>query len=120
MMRIAAVHLAALLLLVCLGTSCARTVYTNLHPQLPAPSVEPDHVDRSKPRSWRHFFLFGWAPGELVIDARQQCDGAEHVERIETRQSFLQGLVYQFAGYYVNIYAPYTGRVVCDHSRMKR
>jgi hypothetical protein len=74
-----------------------------------------DAADRSSPKSWRHFFLFGWAPGELVIDGAHYCGGGEHVERIETRQSFVQGLIYQLAGYYINIYAPYTGRVVCDY-----
>jgi hypothetical protein len=93
--------------------SCARTVYTNLHPQLPAPTVAIE-ADRSSPQHWRSFFVFGWGPRELVIDAAAYCNGADRVERIETQQTFAQGLVAVFASYYINIYSPYTGRVVCD------
>lgn len=75
----------------------------------------PDPMaDRSSPRYWRHFFLFGWIPGEMVIDAAAYCGGTDRIERIETRESFVQGFIAAFAGYYVNIYSPYTGRVVCD------
>lgn len=44
------------------------------------------------------------------------CGGDAHVARIETRQTFVQGLIQSFAGYYINIYAPYNGAVKCDHS----
>lgn len=43
--------------------------------------------------------------------------GVEHVKQIETRQTFVQGLIAAFAGYYINIYSPYTGAVICDHTR---
>jgi hypothetical protein len=103
----------ALCLLVLAATGCARTVYTNLHPQMPLPAAETAG-DRSSPQYWRHFFVFGWVPGELEIDAQYYCNGTEHIERIETRRSFVQGLIAAVAGYYINVYSPYTGRVVCD------
>jgi hypothetical protein len=106
-------RVALLCLCLATGPSCARTVYTNLHPQLPSPAPDPT-ADRSSPRYWRHFFLFGWIPGEMVIDAAAYCGGTDRIERIETRESFVQGFIAAFAGYYVNIYSPYTGRVVCD------
>jgi len=94
--------------------SCARTVYTNLHPRLPAPPVARN-ADRSSPPYWRHFFVFGLAPSDLVIDASAYCQGTARIERIETSLSFVQAVVTALAGYYVfNIYSPYTGRVVCD------
>jgi hypothetical protein len=95
--------------------SGARTVYINLHPAVVATASQPSHVVRSSPRYWRDFFLFGWVPGELVVDAADECGGAEHVERIETQQSFVQRLIASFASSYpINVYSPYTGRVVCD------
>lgn len=112
-------RLALICFLLATAPACARTVYTNLHPQLPAPAVAP-HADQSSARSWRSFFIFGWVPGELVIDASAYCNGTDRIERIETRQSFVQGLVAAFAGYYINIYSPYSGRVVCDHEPRQR
>jgi len=111
MSRLFELALACLLLVGITG--CARTVYTNLHPNAPAPAVAMPS-DRSSPTYWRHFFIYGWVPGELVVDASAYCHGTERIERIETRQSFVQGLIATFAGYYINIYSPYTGRVVCD------
>ncbi len=66
---------------------------------------------------WRHFFVYGWAPSERVIDARGYCGGAEYVQEIETRQTFVQGPIATFAGYYINIYSPWTGEVVCVGTR---
>lgn len=110
-MRRWARSLCGVLLLATIG--CARTVYTNLHPQAPVPAVRPA-PDPAKPQAWRHFFVFGWVPGELLIDAEADCGGSEHIERIETRESFVQGLIASVAGYIINVYSPYTGRVVCD------
>jgi hypothetical protein len=103
-----------------LFTGCARTVYTNLHPRIDPPTEHQDDIDRSTPRSWRSFFVFGWAPEERVIDASKACGGIEHVDRIETRRTFVQGLIAAFAGYYINIYSPYSGAVVCDHTARRR
>jgi hypothetical protein len=54
------------------------------------------------------------------VDASAYCHGTERIERIETRRSFVQGLIAALAGYYINIYSPYTGRVVCDHHAQSR
>ena len=108
------------LLFLTVAPSCAKTVYTNLHPQLPAPATSVDG-DQSSPKHWRNFFVFGWAPGELVIDAAAYCSGTDRIERIETQQTFVQALIAAFASYYINIYSPYTGRVVCEsHVRVHR
>jgi len=52
----------------------------------------------------------------MPIDTAAECGGAEHVKRLETGQTFVQGLIEAYAGFFINIYAPYTVRVVCDHS----
>ena len=107
---------SALLLVVCLflvePTGCYRTRYVNLPltSQLPSPPVETQPEPTS---GWRHFFIWGWTPAERVIDAAAECGGAEKVESIETRRRFVQGLIAAFAGYYINIYSPYNGKVIC-------
>lgn len=93
--------------------ACFRTTYTNLAPP-PAQAVAAADAEVEAPGSWQHFFVWGWVPGEHWINAAGACGGAEHVKRIETRQTFLQGLIEQLASYYVNIYSPYTGAVICD------
>jgi hypothetical protein len=65
--------------------------------------------------TWRHFFLWGWVPGELRIDAQDACGGTEQIDSIETRRTFAQGLVAAVAGFYVNVYSPYNGAVYCRH-----
>ena len=115
-MRAASIGLLAVIAASSLScASPARTVYVNLHPAGVASASPASHVIHSSPHSWRHFFLFGWVPGELVVDAAAECGGAEHVERIETQQSFVQGLIAWLArSALINVYSPYTGRVVCD------
>jgi len=51
--------------------------------------------------------------GERVIDAAARCGGAQRVQEIRTERSFVQRLIATIAGYYINIYSPYTGEVVC-------
>jgi len=104
---------AVLVVSVLLSSACARTVYTNLHPDRGATHADK-HPDGERSKYWRNFFIFGWAPGERVIDAAGYCGGREHVDRIETSRSFVQGLLAVITSYYVSIYTPYTGRVVCD------
>ena len=108
----------ALALLACLfvltATACYRTRYVNLPlvSQLPQPFSE-----KQSPRTsgWQSFFVYGWAPGERVIDASAACGGPDKVESIETRRRFVQGLIATFAGYsVVNIYSPYEGKVICE------
>lgn len=113
------IRVAMLCLVLSMAPSCARTVYMNLHPRQQPLAVAPD-ADRSSPSYWRHFFVFGWVPGERVIDASAYCGGTERIVRIETRRSFVQGLIAALAGYYINIYSPYTGRVVCDRHVQSR
>ena len=62
------------------------------------------------------FLYLRFGAGKRVIDAANICNGAEHVVAIKTKQTFLEGLVAAVAGYYVNIYSPYDGYVVCDKS----
>jgi hypothetical protein len=101
---------------------CFHTRYVNLHPRLAIPPHSPTQIDRGPSNDgWQHFFLFGWVPSEKLIDAQAICGGTEHIDRIETEMTFVQGLVGLLArGSYVNIYSPYTGRVVCDHSSPRR
>ena len=104
--------LAAWLLL--LGaTGCFRTVYRNLEPAgatLPPTRLAP----RSSP--WRSFFLYGYIPAELVIDAAAECGGADRVREIRTCQTFTQGLIDTFASTGgVNVYSPWSAEVVCVH-----
>ena len=90
---------------------CYRTVYRNVEPlAAPAPSVRM--VPRSP--SWRSFFLYGWVPPQLVVDAAGECGGGSRVREIRTRQTFAQGMVDRFASSGVNVYSPWTGEVVCD------
>ena len=103
--------LAALLCLVLL-TACYRTHYTNFSPA--NPNLAPQTTQPVKRGSgWQHFFIWGWIPSELTIDARQDCGGAENVHSIQTRRTFLEGLVAAFAGYYINIYSPWDGTLYC-------
>jgi hypothetical protein len=102
-------------LLVVTAGGCFRTVYRNLEP--PGASVP---AGRSAPRSpsWRSFFLSGWVPPEVVVDAGAECGGAGRVHELRTRQTFTQGLVETFATSGVmNVYSPWTGEVVCDGGR---
>jgi hypothetical protein len=94
------------------ATGCFRTVYHNLEPPSYQPAMHSPPVVRED-SGWQHFFLYGWAPGEKVIDAAGRCGGAGQVQEIRTEQTFLQGFIGAIAGYYINIYSPYTGEVVC-------
>jgi hypothetical protein len=107
-------RLAAILVL-CLGLSaCYRTHYANFSPQNPtrSPAAAPATPVRST-SGWQHFFVWGWFPTELTIDAKHECGGSEKVAAIRTRRTFLEGLVAAVAGFYVNIYSPWDGAVDC-------
>ncbi len=110
-------RLSALAVLLLALTGCFRTVYHHLEPPSYQRAALPPHVPREADSGWQHFFIYGWAPGERVIDAAARCGGAAQVQDIRTRQSFAQGLIATFAGYYINIYSPYTGEVVCVGDR---
>jgi hypothetical protein len=113
MMRPVACVVAVACLALSTATGCYRTRYLNLSPELSAPP-SPAASAAEVPSRWQHFFLFGWVPGERRFDAAKACGGAEHLDRIETRQTFVQGLIAAIAGFYINIYSPYTGWIVCD------
>jgi len=93
-------------------TGCFRTVYHHLEPPSYQPATQAPRVARED-SGWQHFFIYGWAPGEKVIDAAGQCGGVESVKEIRTQRSFAQGLIAAIAGYYINIYSPYNGQVIC-------
>ena len=95
---------------------CFRTTYHHLEPPSSLSSPRPAQWTRDD-SGWQHFFVYGWAPSERVIDAAARCGGPEQVQEIRTRQTFVEGLVATFAGYYINIYSPYNGEVVCLGSR---
>jgi hypothetical protein len=99
------------------GLGCFRTHYENFSPKNPIGGSADAHKARAT--GWQHFFLFGWVPQERFIDARQICGGPEHIVAIETRQTFLEGLVASLAGYYINIYSPWDGAVLCDEPRRR-
>jgi hypothetical protein len=101
------------------ATGCYRTVYRHLEPPTYAQPARVAPVVRED-SGWQHFFVYGWSPSERVIDAAGRCGGAGQVEAIRTGQSFAQGLIATVAGYYVNIYSPYTGEVVCVGDRRER
>ena len=101
---------AGLFLLV---SGCYRTTYMNVTPPEKLEVARATAVSHPPSSGWQHFFLFGWIPSEKVIQTEQVCGGADRVESIHTERSFVQGLVAAVASFYVNIYSPWTGRVVC-------
>ncbi len=107
-----AIACLALVVFASLATGCFKTTYLNLYSEdytIPQGSVATNW----QPSGWQHFFVWGLLPGERTIDASKLC-GEGHVAEIQTRQTFLQGLITAVAGFYINVYAPYTGKAVCD------
>lgn len=103
----------ACLIALALLTSCYRTHYVNFSPTNPLRSPTAGQAARHG-REWQHFFLWGWVPSERQFDARAACGGAENIDSIRTQETFLEGLVSAFAGYYVNIYSPWNGAIYCN------
>lgn len=94
-----------------LSAGCYRAVYTGLEPP-GAAGTRGASASRHSP--WRSFYLYGYLPPELVVDAAAECGGADRVREIRTRQTFTQGLIRTFAtSSGVNVYAPWTGEVIC-------
>jgi hypothetical protein len=103
--------------LLCAVTGCYRTVYRNLEP--PGDPSAARITARRSP-AWRHFFLYGWVPHEVVVQAAAECGGGANVREIRTRRTFGQGMVATFAttgG--VNVYSPWIGEVVCSPGRQR-
>lgn len=98
-----------------LTAGCYRAVYAHLEP----PGTDSVAVGAPRPTSsWRSFYLYGYLPPELAVDAAAECGGAGRVREIRTRQTFTQGLIRLFAtSSGVNAYAPWTGEVVCIDDR---
>ena len=67
----------------------------------------------SRTGGWQSFFIYGWVPGEKVINATAACGGVEKIGVIRTRQTFLEGVVARVAGGYINVYSPWDGVVYC-------
>jgi hypothetical protein len=99
--------------LILVATGCYQTVYQHLEPAVATTVAQTKQPRFDDDSGWQHFFLYGWVPSERVIPASETCGGPEEVEAIQTGQTFVQGVIATFAGYYVNIYSPYTGKVVC-------
>jgi hypothetical protein len=98
--------------LACSSIGCYRTVYRNLQPSEPTVEQGP-RIRRSS--AWRSFFVYGWAPSEVLVHAAAECGGAANVREIRTRRTFTQGMVAAFASSGgVNVYSPWTGEVVCE------
>jgi hypothetical protein len=100
-----------ILLTLLLLSACYRTHYVNFSPENPNRGTTVT-VPKSL-TGWQSFYLWGWVPGERVIDARSKCGDANNIESIRTRRTFVQGLVAAIAGYYINIYSPWNGEVYC-------
>jgi len=100
-------------LMIALG--CYTTTYYNFQPE---PQSTPSHTGAEPyvAQDWHSYWLFGWRPPEVRINAAAWCGGIENVKRLETERTSVQGLVASLAWYYVNVYSPYSIRVVCDHS----
>ena len=104
-------RLFARVLISFLASSCYRAHYVDFSPENPNRATSTTVPVRVT--GWQSFFLFGWVPGTRLIDASSACGGADNIESIRTRQTFLQGLVTMLASYYINIYAPWNGAVYC-------
>jgi hypothetical protein len=93
------------------SVGCYRAVYRNLEPSGPT-MAQRANVRRSS--GWRSFFLYGWVPNEVRVNAAAECGSASNVREIRTRRTLNQGLVGAFASSSgVNVYSPWTGEVVC-------
>jgi Bor protein len=114
--RLRALALAFLLA----APGCYRTVYLNLLPPNMPPAVETDQtMAKQRTGGWQSFFVWGLLPTEKTFDAAAMCGGEDHVSRIETEQTFVQGLIQSVAGYYINVYSPWNARIYCDHTRSR-
>lgn len=111
---------ACLALVLVVGSAgCYRAVYTGLAAPNAVSQPRPETARRTS--SWRSFFLYGYLPPEVVVDAGAECGGAARVREIRTRQSFTQALIRTFAtSGGVNAYAPWTGEVICRDDGVPR
>jgi hypothetical protein len=88
----------------------------NLHAENTPPPVEtPATLAMHDGSTWKSFFVWGWFPTTMMIDAAHRCGGEDHVRSIETENSLGTGFVCSVAGYYINVYCPWRAHVTCDH-----
>lgn len=91
--------LAMVGLVAALSTGCATQTYLLSEGGQTAPSAD----------KWQHFFVGGIGQ-EVVENAAEVCGGAHKVAKIETQQSFLNGL----ASFVSNgLYTPHQNKVYC-------
>jgi len=111
-----------ILLVVVLCTSgCYKTVYMNVQGNRNTTKMTLEKLEKIPAydeATWQHFFIWGWVPSEKIIEASKFCGGSEHIAGINTKQTFVQRLVEMVASYYINIYSPYDGHVVCDNTAL--
>ena len=104
--------------LLTLAAGCYKTTYVNLYAKdysIP----EDSNPTNQRISGWQHFFLYGLAPGERIIESTKLC-GEGYVKEIHTRRTFVQDLLTVITSpYYINIYSPYTGKTVCTKARRK-
>jgi len=113
--------ISVLLLALCATTlGCFRARYINFTPHGSKNGAILMRKETTNPDSWQSFYIYGWSPAEMLIEAGKACGGAAYVATIETRQTFVQGLIAVMQGYYINIYSPYTGAVSCQGVRVRR
>ena len=100
------------------ATGCFKTTYINLYAKdysIP----EDSNPTNQRISGWHHFFLYGLAPGEKIIESTELC-GEGYVKEIHTRVSFVQGLLTVLTSpYFINIYSPITGKTICAKARRK-
>jgi hypothetical protein len=104
-------------------SGCYKTVYMNVQGNKnleKAALAQEDKHPAFNAASWQHFFIYRWIPSEKTIDAANLCGGAEHIVSINTQQNIVQLLVQSAASYYINIYSPYDGNVVCDNAKVSK
>lgn len=96
-------------------TGCHRTHYVNFEPPTDASEARerPNVEGYTKNNGWQHFFVYGWVPSQRKYRVDAICGGSERVQAIRTRETFVQALIAAFAGFYINIYSPYTAEFEC-------
>ncbi|MFA5073958.1 MAG: hypothetical protein WC539_08715 [Nitrospirota bacterium] len=104
-------------------SGCYRTVYMNVQGDASPKKMTIEELEKIPDfdeTHWQHFFIYGWVPSEKIINAADICGGAGNIASIKTRLTPLEGLVGAVAGYYINIYSPYDGNVVCYKNKASK
>ena len=110
-----------ILILVFSVSGCYKTVYMNVQGDKAPVKMTLEQLEKAPgfdETDWHHYFIYGLIPNEKTFDAGKLCNGPENILSINTKQTFVQGFVEHLASYYINIYSPYSGQVVCDKTKM--